>query len=1209
MVEIKQKRIFNPAEESKELLIATFAIRKEAFSRIMKFVIATSPSLQHYLIIGQRGMGKTTLMLRIKYEIEDSVELSKKIIPIRFSEEQYNLSSLPDVWEEIGLFLEKSDKALTGLVDRMISLEKYDNFERLMFEEIVTVLKQKNKRILLLIDNIGDLFNKLSDLENKRLREILMTTDHIQLIGASTHMLEHTFSYDKPFFEFFSEVRLDPLTSEEAKELMLSLAQHYQTDEKIKAILNESPERIEVFRRISGGVPRTMILLFEILLDENEGGVFKDLELLLDRVGDWYKHRLDSLKPQQQKIMDAIARAWEPVSSGDVLKLSRLTREGMASNQISAQLKQMEQSQLIASMGEKRKLYFIPERFFNIWYLMRHGRQNSKEKILWLIKFIESWCINSQDLDEMIQRHIHALKRGKYEHQAAYYKTLALYEQPGLNIELKKDLMNKTYGYLTQSGSRLLAEQIMFNIVIEPGITTNMEVARKAVKSGDFHKAEKYLLEAVGNNEDNAELNLGCLYHFHLRKIDQAEYYYLIAAEKGDINATYNLAILYEEERKEIDKAEYYYLKAAEKGDVNAIFNLAVLYHEERKDIEKAELYYLKAVEKEDLSALFNLALLYQDERKDIGRAEFYYLKAVEKGDLGALFNLAMLYEDERKDIDKAESYYLRAIENGDLGALNNLALLYQVHRKDIDKAESYYLMAIENGYLSALNNLAILYHEERRDIDKAEVYYLKAIEEGDVSAMNNLALLYKKYRKDFHQAEHYYLKAIENGDVSAMKNLAIHYKEEVKDIEKAETYFLKAIENGDSGALNNLALLYQEERKDIEKAENYFLKAIENGDIGALNNLAIFYQEDKKDIDKAEFYFLKAIEMGDTNAIFNLALVYHEERREFDKAETYYIKAIENGDVIAMYNLANLYKSKNDIDKAEHYYLKAIDNGDISSMNNLAMLYQEERKDIDKAESYYLMAIEYGHIIAINNLALLYKKDKKDIEKAEFYCIKAIEEGNVDALYNLALLYHLEIKDINKAESYYLKAIEKGDENAMNSLAMLYEEERNEIENAEYYYLMAIKKGDVNAMNNLALLYEENKRDFIKAEQYFLMGIKNGSLMAYINYINLLLNQQNLLTALDFSKDLFNNEFFYSQEGFLEMGSPLVIKLLRLGQTNFLLKLFNDETSKFNLHFRPLYFVLAYFMKDELPGEYEKAGAEIKETVDEIIRSIELKK
>ena len=42
---------------------------------------------QHFLIEGKRGMGKTTLLLRLSYEIENDAKLSEWLIPLVFNEE------------------------------------------------------------------------------------------------------------------------------------------------------------------------------------------------------------------------------------------------------------------------------------------------------------------------------------------------------------------------------------------------------------------------------------------------------------------------------------------------------------------------------------------------------------------------------------------------------------------------------------------------------------------------------------------------------------------------------------------------------------------------------------------------------------------------------------------------------------------------------------------------------------------------------------------------------------------------------------------------------------------------------------------------------------------------------------------------------------------------------------------------------------------
>jgi hypothetical protein len=93
--------------------------------------------------------------------------------------------------------------------------------------------------------------------------------------------------------------------------------------------------------------------------------------------------------------MDTLAKAWEPVSSRQILEQSKLYRADVKSNQISAQLKSMEENQLIESIDGpgKNKSYRIRERFFNIWYLMRYGKSHHQEELKGLVRFMEFRCI------------------------------------------------------------------------------------------------------------------------------------------------------------------------------------------------------------------------------------------------------------------------------------------------------------------------------------------------------------------------------------------------------------------------------------------------------------------------------------------------------------------------------------------------------------------------------------------------------------------------------------------------------------------------------------------------------------------------------------------------------------------------------------------------------------------------------------------------
>jgi len=64
-------QIFNPANLPKDLLIENFVVRTKVFERIFKDIKTGKMKFpeQHYIIQGTRGMGKTTMLLRLKYEI------------------------------------------------------------------------------------------------------------------------------------------------------------------------------------------------------------------------------------------------------------------------------------------------------------------------------------------------------------------------------------------------------------------------------------------------------------------------------------------------------------------------------------------------------------------------------------------------------------------------------------------------------------------------------------------------------------------------------------------------------------------------------------------------------------------------------------------------------------------------------------------------------------------------------------------------------------------------------------------------------------------------------------------------------------------------------------------------------------------------------------------------------------------------------------
>jgi len=245
MSRIDFPKIYNPATQAPRELIENFVVRTELFHDIfedIKVSKMTHPE-QHYIIQGIRGQGKTTLLLRIAYEIERDAELRKRLIPIVFNEEQYNISRLFKLWETVAEYLDGMGE-IAGLYEEMQQFEHEPDYEERCFHVLENTVKKNHKKLILFIDNIDELLTKFSKREHQRLREVFQESAELRIIGASSVSLEFHYDYGKPFYQFFRMPQLRGLNAEETKILLLKLGEYYKT-ERVKNIVAQQPGRMK----------------------------------------------------------------------------------------------------------------------------------------------------------------------------------------------------------------------------------------------------------------------------------------------------------------------------------------------------------------------------------------------------------------------------------------------------------------------------------------------------------------------------------------------------------------------------------------------------------------------------------------------------------------------------------------------------------------------------------------------------------------------------------------------------------------------------------------------------------------------------------------------------------------------------------------------------------------------------------------------------
>jgi cytochrome c-type biogenesis protein CcmH/NrfG len=431
--------VYNPQSLTKGEAIAQFHARQAAYESLLDLLREERPS--HVLIIGTRGMGKTTLLQRVHYGVEEDVALNNRYLVLAFPEEQYNVNRLHH-------FLLNAVDALADAMERLKNTRMLDRVEgfveavnKLSQEEIESrvpkflaeVSQDLGQSLLMLVDNADRLFDTIEKQEQWRLRELLSSRPDLTLFGATTQASEGIYGTDRAFFEFFKIHRLTPLTLEEVRKLLLQLSESVEEPEgekgaakrRVQEWLDADAARLRTLVQLTGGNPRTTVLLFHLVLDGLAGGAREYLEQLLDQCTPGYKGRVDELPPQAQQVLDAVALKWDPVTAMEIGEDT-----GLETNIVSTQLTRLVRQGILekADPGDSKKaLYQVAERFFNIWYLIR-ARRRVRAKLRWFVEFLRVF-FEAGELERMawdrLERSRSARTTGAQEIETAFAYILA----------------------------------------------------------------------------------------------------------------------------------------------------------------------------------------------------------------------------------------------------------------------------------------------------------------------------------------------------------------------------------------------------------------------------------------------------------------------------------------------------------------------------------------------------------------------------------------------------------------------------------------------------------------------------------------------------------------------------------------------------------------------------------------------------------------
>lgn len=403
MSELFNLSVYNPSSLSDDDFLRGFVARQTIARRLIDRLatVTANGRAAHQLIVGQRGMGKTSMLRRLALAARTDPRLSEVLIPLSFREEQYNVHSLEVFWanclDALADWYERSGQSAKAqqLDGEVAALRGEEGAALALFQRWVA---RESRRPLLLLDNIDLIFAGLKK-EQAALVRAVREPGGVVIVGGSATQVEAIGNPESELHPFFEITQLDRLTQDELIACLRSLAIARGTEgERVLKVISEDKARIRTLYDLTGGNPRTLTLLYMLLELDPGGDVFADLERLLDQVTVLYKARVEDLAPQARVVLDAVALAWNPVIASDVSAATLLDVTAVSS-QLDRLVKDGVVEKVTVSKTTKGA-YQISERFFNIWYLMRHGPRRQRSRLRWLSIFLRSFYTHAQLVEQ-----------------------------------------------------------------------------------------------------------------------------------------------------------------------------------------------------------------------------------------------------------------------------------------------------------------------------------------------------------------------------------------------------------------------------------------------------------------------------------------------------------------------------------------------------------------------------------------------------------------------------------------------------------------------------------------------------------------------------------------------------------------------------------------------------------------------------------------
>ena len=295
---------YTPGEMSPHELEATFAAREHTVDYLLKSLrdqIHTQ-TLSSFVITGPRGAGESTIIHMVALRIRQDAELNAAWLPVVFPEERLNLTSCATCLPPpCNCSARNKFRETQEWLEKVEAEPDEEQSQQLAITALREITRQFGKRFILFIENLDHLLEQHLDNQMKgTLRRLLMTDPVMMIIGSTVHIFDALKRYDEAFFNYFGQVPLGRLTADQVTELLRKRAEFDHNDQFLRE-LPQQQAKVRTLVHLTGGNPRFVLMLYELLSLQKVTTIVQYLRKLVDELTPLLKDEMEQLPAQTKE--------------------------------------------------------------------------------------------------------------------------------------------------------------------------------------------------------------------------------------------------------------------------------------------------------------------------------------------------------------------------------------------------------------------------------------------------------------------------------------------------------------------------------------------------------------------------------------------------------------------------------------------------------------------------------------------------------------------------------------------------------------------------------------------------------------------------------------------------------------------------------------------------------------------------------------------